>query len=739
MTTASTRPTARSPRVVVTDAGGAETTTPALGTDPWPRSTIAWGDGSHPIHLTLDGDGPLTLGPSPLRHSGTSPAGHGIPATAAVELLVAGRGRDLTSVRLDRTAVGRELRPVANHERARPNGPAIEVVQRDASGTVETSTVIEGAAGASAYRITTTVRNTGPEPITLQAVTTSLRGLDGFLGAPDATQVWSARNEWCAESRWFSEQLTGPAGLPDINPPMHGHAGRGMLSRTSTSTWSSGEYLPVSVLANEATGRAVAWEIENNGPWRWEVTSQYFDGDHHSLALSGPTDLSHAWTRTLAPGETFTAVPVSVAFSAKGFDGAIAELTEHRRRARLLPLTPERTRLVYNDYMNTLMGNPTAERLEPLIAAAAGVGAEVFCIDAGWYADYRTWWNSVGEWLPSSTRFGDAGLAGIIAQIREAGMEPGLWIEPEVVGIHSPVADQLPPECFLHRGGVRIVEHERYFLDLRSPTTRAHLDEVFDRLIDSYGARFIKWDYNVTPGIGPDHAGGPGAGLHEHTQALLGWARRLRERHPEVTIEACASGGQRIDPATTALFDLQSTSDQQDLRRYPPIAASAPAAMVPEQAANWAYPQPEMTAEEIVFTLVTGLAGRMYLSGRLDEMDDGQLALVREAVALYPEILAHHAAAVPEWPLGLPAWTDPVVVLATRTATETLVIVWNRDVNGSRTELALGELVGRDVDVSTVFPSELPVWETAWDAGVGKLTVRADGESARILRVRARV
>ena len=61
-----------------------------------------------------------------------------------------------------------------------------------------------------------------------------------------------------------------------------------------------------------------------------------------------------------------------------------------------------------------------------------------------------------------------------------------------------------------------------------------------------------------------------------------------------------------------------------------------------------------MTAEEIVFTLCTGLAGRFYLSGRLDGMSPAQLAMVAEAVALAAADAPwlHHAE--PRWPLGLP-------------------------------------------------------------------------------------
>ena len=89
--------------------------------------------------------------------------------------------------------------------------------------------------------------------------------------------------------------------------------------------------------------------------------------------------------------------------------------------------------VIFNDYMNTLMGDPTTEKLLPLIDAAAEVGADYFCIDAGWYAE-GDWWNTVGAWQPSTTRFPN-GLGEVIDRIHSRGMVPGLWLEPEVIGV----------------------------------------------------------------------------------------------------------------------------------------------------------------------------------------------------------------------------------------------------------------------------------------------------------------
>ncbi|MFD9390139.1 hypothetical protein ACFWBB_05175 [Streptomyces sp. NPDC060000] len=64
----------------------------------------------------------------------------------------------------------------------------------------------------------------------------------------------------------------------------------------------------------------------------------------------------------------------------------------------------------------------------------------------------------------------------------------------------------------------------------------------------------------------------------------------LLDRHPRLVLENCGSGGLRMDYAQLAVAQLQSTSDQQDPFRYPPIAAAAATAATPEQAAVWAYP-----------------------------------------------------------------------------------------------------------------------------------------------------
>jgi alpha-galactosidase len=217
-----------------------------------------------------------------------------------------------------------------------------------------------------------------------------------------------------------------------------------------------------------------------------------------------------------------------------------------------------------------------------------------------------------------------------------------------------------------------------------------------------------------------------GAGLLGHQRAYLGWLDGVLDRHPGLTLENCASGGMRTDYALLARMQLQSTSDQQDFRSYPPIAAAAPAAMTPEQAAVWAYPQAHFSDDEIAFTLCSALLGRIHLSGHLNRMSPAQLALVGRAVDVYKEIRTDVRRAIPFWPLGLPGWTDPWIAVGERAGERTYVAVWRRDgsVSGDvGRRLAIPHLRGRrDVEVRVLYPGD-STSHMDWDPGSGELSL----------------
>jgi alpha-galactosidase len=631
-----------------------------------PEAIVAVDDGVLALTVSAGGDGipRLTrLGPA---GTGSSP---GLPL---VDVLTPGTGRTWSGTRHAESTLGSRLR-YRGHS-ARRDGPWQEFLidLGDPATGLRAEICYRVLTGQGVLRAWTTLTNQGSAPLTIEAVTSFLCGaLDGGTGVGQLEVLW-CESDWLAEGRWQRRALRDA--LPDLNRRVHTANPRGCLGFTSRGSWSSTPYLPMGALVSRGeTGWC--WQIEHNGAWRWEV-GETRDGAY--LALLGPAEAEHQWRQPLGPGGSLRTVPVAVAVSTAGFEGAIAGLTACRRAIRRPHPDHRELPVIFNDYMNTLMANPSTDKLLPLISAAAEVGAEYFCIDAGWYDEEHGWWDSAGDWKPSASRF-PGGLSEVLEHIRAAGMVPGLWLEPEVAGVHTAAARDLPAEAFFQRGGTRVAEHGRYHLDLRHPAAVKHLDETVDFLVGDLGVGYLKLDYNIQADPGTDVGGvSAGAGLLGHNRALLDWLDRLLDRHPGLTVENCASGGMRADYAMLSRLQLQSTSDQQDFLRYPVIAAAATAAMTPEQAGIWAYPQPAFTAEQNTFTLCGALLGRIHLSGHLDRMTAEQRALVADAVRVYKAVRTDLAGSVPFWPLGLPRWADSWVAHGLRTPERSYLMVWRR-------------------------------------------------------------
>jgi alpha-galactosidase len=642
-----------------------------------------------------------------------------------VEVFTAREQRARTSQAYVGSAVGTRFRVQGVEELTGEGVSRVIVQQRDDVSGLVAQTILSRPDGLSVLRVETTLHNTSDEPVTITAITTSFgirqsERLDGVV-------LGSAASEWLGENRWSEAALSEV--LPRLDLAFHGQDGRGHHGITSRGGWSSGEHLPVGYVVDTATGDAFAWQIETSAGWHADFSAAR---DGAVVSLMGPSDLEHHFARRLEPGASFAAVAVAVASSRHGRDDALAQLTGYRRwlrrEARQDPSLP----VIYNDFMNTLMGQPTTEALTPLIREAAAAGAEVFCIDAGWFADpeLADWWDTVGEWTEAPDRF-TGGLRSVIDEIHRHGMRSGIWLEPEIVGAKSTVADELPEEAFFQRFGQRVREHDRYHLDLRHPAARRHLDAAVDSLIAEFGVSYFKFDYNINPGAGTEwQATAAGDGLLAHTRAFRDWLIGIGRRHPHVLIENCSSGAMRADYSLLSVTHLQSTSDQQDFLLYPPIAASAPAHIAPEQCGNWAYPSSGMSAEETAFTMVTGLSGRLYLSGFLDTLDADQRALVHEAVAVHRRDRDRLQSAIPFWPLGLPTWTDEVVCLGLRHEDSVTLYIWDRGKEAA--DLLIPDVHGV---ASVDYPSEAGPWSIEQHTnGLAVRTLR--GPTARVIRVR---
>lgn len=659
-------------------------------------------------------------------------------STPIAEIMTTDTGHMISCNKLTHTVIGRELRYSRHQTSTTGRRSELKIVLEDEDRDLEVVVRYSVDERAPMVQTDVTVTNMGLEPVLLDSVV-SWSSTFGVAAEEDdakpGLEHWDlleGRFDWLAEGRWSRKSLREL--LPAIGQELTNVDPRQSHQVVSTGTWSTGTNVPLAILESKAMKLAWLFQIEHNGAWRWDVQDNTADG---CVALSGPTNENHAWFKELHLGESFTTVPASFTI-AHDFDGVIANVTDYRREVRSPHVDNVEPSVVFNDYMNTIYGDPTTEKELPLIEAAGKAGIEIFVIDCGWYDDTGNWWPSVGEWMPSQTRFpGKKGIVEVIDAIKDAGMIPGIWIEPEVIGVKSPMAQRLPESAFFQRHGKRVVEQERYLLDLRDPAARKHLDSVIDRLVGEYGIGYFKFDYNVSPGAGTDYnADAPGDGLLGHNRAYSDWIDGLRERYPDVILENCSSGGMREDFAQTSRFQVQSTSDQQDFRLYPVIAVASPMMVLPEQAASWAYPQSDMGAEETAFNINTTFLGRFFLSGYLNRMNASQLAWVQEGVNAYKKhVQPVIGKSTPFWPMGLPGWTDKMLALGLDAGDRALVTVWSRDSEGGDVRLRLDRWNGRDGEVSTVYPVDgYAQWPARWDAASGELVVTVPAEGGYISR-----
>lgn len=692
-----------------------------------PRFLVHDADGLHVrVEMTPDGDVHLIH----CSAAGFDPLAPGLLSRAAfrlVEIQVAGQDwRAHHGNKYVGTAPGRHLRLTGVRERDTDLGRLWEIEQVHA-GLVVTSHM-QFMRGLPAMRCWTVVRNGGPTTETVEYVSSFVLGglgKDSRTPAQEKLRVHAPHNTWYGEAQWHRHSLAELGLEPWTACSVH------KAGFSSQGSWSSAGRLPMGVIENTESGTALGFQIEHNGSWHWEVAEQA-DAQYY-LAAGGPTERESQWSATLAPGETFSSVPVGVVVAQGGQGNVLAELTRYRRRIMRACDDNRRLPVIFNDYMNCLMGDPTTARLEPLIDAAAAVGCEYFCIDCGWYSD-GPWWDGVGEWLPSQARFPD-GISAPLRRIRDRGMIPGLWLELEVMGTQCPLAATVPDDWFFVRHGRRVIDHGRYQLDYRNPAVRAHADAVIDRLV-GWGVGYIKMDYNINAGPGTELGSTSlGGGLLDHNRAYLAWLDGVFARHPGLVIENCGSGGLRMDYALLARYSIQSTTDQTDYRKMAGIASAVVSACTPEQAATWSYPLRDGDEEEVIFNMVNAMTMRIHQSGHLADLPAGRRALVAEAIATYKTYRHLIPEALPIWPLGLPRLGDGWMAFGLDLTDRTLLAVWRLDSGKEGRVLPLPRLAGRRRVAGIRYPAGR-AGSCSWDTASRQLAVRLPGRyTARLIEI----
>ncbi len=552
-----------------------------------------------------------------------------------------------------------------NENESEGKGEWLALATADARIKTECVSERPGNSGAEIRR--TVLTNTGSGNILvndLSAVVVAGIGKDGIRPWRRHRFVLHfAHSCWQGEAQW-RHVCAEDAGLYRT----YNHGSQSTFRLQSKSSWSTCQYEPVLLIEDVETRRT--WYVQMRCGHAWSIEAGirgYRNDTELCIVASDCFEWNNGWRKELKPGESLYTSEAAVGCVDGGFEEAVADLTKASRGSMRSAFPGGVPPLCYNDYMNALWALPDRDKSLRLIDAAAGAGAEYYVIDAGWYRAVNEQGEpaGLGGWEINDALFGDGGLRSVFARIRARGMLPGIWLELESAEAGAPIVKENPGHVLRKLG--RPAGGARMLLDFRKKRVRDYLEDVIARLYGA-GVRYIKNDYNSNTGpwIDPD---GPES-LREHSAAFVKFIDAVRVKWPDLVLENCGSGAMRSDLGTLAAFHLQSVSDQEDYFRLPSIVSGSEACYPPERCGIWAYPfpvpideretfrpSPEFTARFAggrltAYNMVTGLAGLMYLSGRIDCADAANMRLIRDAAVLYKKYRSNISSAVPVYPSG---------------------------------------------------------------------------------------
>lgn len=338
---------------------------------------------------------------------------------------------------------------------------------------------------------------------------------------------------------------------------------------------------PMFMLRNNATGEFFFGQLAWTGGYNFTFDLNPDVGANGAAAAmtfsAGPD--APAPMRVIAPGETVITPEVHLGLTFGDLDTSVQAMHTHLRRSVFLP--PARNQ---RGWIESGIGPEleiTVDQVNHAIDAAIEVGAEVFFIDASWYAKPgANWWKTVGNWSVDRQRFPD-GVKPFRDRVHAAGILWGLWMDAERVGADSPVAKEHPDWLAMNYSGKREMGGQ---LDLTNPDAARWMESQIVRVIEENELDFFRLDYNTDPGRGITSMrdGFLENGYWRYYDTQYAIYDRLRQRFPKVIFENCAGGGARTDLGMVRRFNHTDVTDWQIAPRSFSITNGMTMALPPE-------------------------------------------------------------------------------------------------------------------------------------------------------------
>ena len=288
--------------------------------------------------------------------------------------------------------------------------------------------------------------------------------------------------------------------------------------------------------------------------------------------------------------------------------------------------------------MNNMMGD------------IADLGGELFVMDDGWFGVKYPRDNdktSLGDWTVDTGKL-PSGIKGLIDTAHSKGIKFGIWIEPEMTNSLSELYEQHPEYVIVPsnrkpiygRGGTQLV------LDMANPKVQDLVFTVVDTLMSNYpDIDYIKWDANMAVRNHGSQYLSSDRQSHLYIDYHKGLAKtldRIRAKYPDVTIQACASGGGRANYGVMPWFDEFWVSDNTDaLQRvflqwgdsyfFPPTVMASHISASPNHQTQRRIP--------MKYRIDVAMSGRLGMEMQPSDMTEQEKDMCRRAIGQYKTLV----------------------------------------------------------------------------------------------------
>lgn len=392
----------------------------------------------------------------------------------------------------------------------------------------------------------------------------------------------------------------------------------------------------------ENTGDVIGAAICYSGNYRLKVVTD--DTDYHYFFAGINEDNSEYH---LKKGETFRTPALALTYSQEGLSGASRNFHKWGRKYKLQHGDKER-KILLNSWEGVYF-DINQKGMDQMMADIASMGGELFVMDDGWFGDKyprKVDNSSLGDWVVDRQKLPE-GIEGLLRDAKKNGVKFGIWIEPEMANTTSELYELHPDwivkapkrEPVLGRGGTQVV------LDLSNPKVQDFVFGIVDNLLTSYPEiDYIKWDANMAI---MNH-GSQYLTMNDQSHLYIEYHRgfekvcqRVRAKFPDVTIQACASGGGRANWGVMPYFDEFWVSDNTDaLQRiymqwgtsyfFPAIAMASHISATPNHTV--------FRTTSMKYRIDVAMSGRLGMEIQPKNMTDEEKALCRQAIKEYKQI-----------------------------------------------------------------------------------------------------